>query len=117
MADLSERFSVTLGDVSPKSVRFNLDLAGQLGTFEPKAQAILTAIKDTRRQTTAEAWDGALTLYRALVRMSTGDPRVAAAIKPIRDFLALGKRGGTDEQSSAPTPPVTENDQTDSNKK
>ena len=117
VADLSERFGVTLGDVHAKSVRFNLDYAAQLSSFELKAEAMLRAIKDTRRQTTAEAWDGALTLYRALVRMSNRVGAVQAALEPIREFLALGKRGETDEQSSAPTPPVVEDDQTDSNKK
>ena len=103
VADLAERFGVVVADVSAVSVRSSADYAVRLGGFHPKAQAILTAVEDTRRQAKAEAWDGALTLYRALARFSVGNGQVGAALRPLREFMKRGKR--TDEKSPDPSQP------------
>ena len=92
IADLSDRFGVSLGSVTAETVLAGLKLGENVTALKVDAAAVQNTISDTARQAYAEAWDGALSLYRSLDRVSGSNEKLADALRPIRKFLTLGKR-------------------------
>ena len=73
------------------------------------ATAVRTTIADTARQAYAEAWDGALSLYQGLDRVSAGNAELLEALRPIRKFLSRGKKNGpAPAEKIGASPPVVE---------
>ena len=109
IAGIADRHGITLVNITPDRVRAQLEVGQKFAVLKAEATAVRTTIADTARQAYAEAWDGALSLYQGLDRVSAGNAELLEALRPIRKFLSRGKKNGTaPAEKIGASPPVAE---------
>ena len=100
VTDLARKHGANLPGITPESVEDSLALGRELSALKAEANQARTVIVDTGRQAYAEAWDGVLALYRVLERTSESDPKLHAALAPIRKFLTVARKKASDTAES-----------------
>lgn len=90
--DLAVRHGVKLKDYPLDGMADDLELAKQFEPFEDEFQRGLTLAEDTGNQAGSEAWEAFLAYYGVLSSMADRMPDLAAELKPVIEFMAVGRR-------------------------
>jgi hypothetical protein len=73
-------------------VENDVRLALELAPFEALLKSAEQLVADTQAQADSEAWEAFLTYYGALAALAKNTPELALELKPVVDFMAVGKR-------------------------
>jgi hypothetical protein len=84
----------------------SLTLAQRLRPLAEASRQLSRRLDDTILNARSECWWSATALYTALARVATGNPELEAALAPVVDFFAIGKRKKQQQQPPPSTPPV-----------
>jgi hypothetical protein len=89
---LLDEHAVTLPGVSRESIAADVQLARRLEPLRSAVVSLLQLIDDTILEAESEAWWATTAGYTALARISKGDARLEADLKPVVTFFRIGKR-------------------------
>ena len=92
---LAEEFEVALPGIPAPSLKSDLELVDRLRPLLSAAESLSRTLSDTILQAQSECWWGTTAYYTTMVRMSGGNVALAARLKPVVSFFALGKRRAT----------------------
>ena len=92
IAKLSNDHGITLPQITVDGMLADLTLAQRLRPLASAVAQLDQLLADTVLEAQSECWWAATALYTSLLRASGGDPVLAAALKPIVEFFATGKR-------------------------
>ena len=92
IAKLSNDHGITLPLISIDGMLADLTLAQRIRPLASAIAQLDQLLTDTMLEAQSECWWAATALYTSLLRASGGDPVLAAALKPIVEFFAVGKR-------------------------
>ncbi len=102
LGQLVQKHGVSLPGVSVDGMNADLELATVLAPLDVAAAAFAQRVSDTRLEAESECWWAATAFYTALARTAESDPTLAAALKPVIEFFATGRR-----KKAATAPPTT----------
>jgi hypothetical protein len=89
---LAEKYQIRLPEATPEAIRRDLKLAADLAPLQAKLSSFAQMVDDTVLEARSEAWWGATALYTTLARLASGNPELAAELKPVVAFFATGRR-------------------------
>jgi len=92
IAKLANDHGITLPQITVDGMLADLTLAKQIRPLASAVAQLNQRLNDTVLEAQSECWWAATALYTSLVRASGGDPVLEAALKPVIDFFARGKR-------------------------
>ncbi|APR86826.1 hypothetical protein A7982_12175 [Minicystis rosea] len=92
IAQLLNKYAVTLPGVSGDDIQRDLTLAERLQPLVPALEMLLRLAQDGILEAEAEAWYGTTAGYTALVRLSGNDATLAAELKPAMEFFGVGRK-------------------------
>jgi len=69
-------------------------------------QQLLRRLEDTVTNAQSESWWAATALYTALARVAVASPELQAALRPVVEFFAIGRRKKTPAPVTPPKPPA-----------
>ncbi|HZH99232.1 MAG TPA: hypothetical protein VEX38_09695 [Fimbriimonadaceae bacterium] len=90
--DLAVKHGVKLKDHPLDGMAADLELAKQFDPFEDEFRTGLTLAEDTGTQAGSEAWEAFLAYYGVLSSMADRTPELAAELKSVIEFMAIGRR-------------------------
>jgi len=89
---LLDEHGVTLPDVTRDGMTADVQLARRIEPLRASVASLLQLLDDTILEAESEAWWAATASYTALARMSKGNARLEADLRPAVEFFRLGKR-------------------------
>lgn len=89
---LLDEHEIRLPDVSSEAMNADMLVARRLGTLRASVASLLQLIDDTVLEAESEAWWSTTAGYTALARVSKGNARLEADLKPVVSFFRIGKR-------------------------
>jgi hypothetical protein len=89
---LLDEHGVTLPDVTRDGMTADVQLARRIEPLRASIASLLQLLDDTILEAQSEAWWAATAGYTALARMSKGNARLEADLRPAVEFFRLGKR-------------------------
>ena len=89
---LLDEHAMALPDVSSQAMNADMLVARRLGTLRASVASLLQLVDDTILEAESEAWWSATAGYTALARVSKGNARLEADLKPVVSFFRIGKR-------------------------
>ena len=92
IAKLASDHGITLPQITVDGMLADLALAQRIRPLASAIAQLNQRLSDTVLEAQSECWWAATALYTSLLRVSSGDPVLAAALKPIVDFFAVGRR-------------------------
>jgi hypothetical protein len=98
--DLAIKHGVSLKNIPLDGMTNDLALSKQFQPFADELRAGQKLAEDTGMQAGTEAWEAFLAYYGVLSSMAERSAELAAELKTVVDFMAIGPR------KKAPTPPT-----------
>lgn len=92
LGDLADAHGVSLPKISTAAMKADLLLAQRLRPLAEAVSTLQQRLDDTVLEAQSECWWAATAFYTALSRMRDADPKLEAALRPIIDFFAIGRR-------------------------
>ena len=92
IAKLASDHGITLPQITVDGMLADLSLAQRIRPLANAVEQLNQRLSDTVLEAQSECWWAATALYTSLLRVSGGNPVLAAALKPIVEFFAVGKR-------------------------
>ena len=92
IADLTNEHGLLLPKISTDGMKADLLLAQRIRPLADRVTALAQRLDDTVLEAQSECWWAATAFYTALVRISAAEAKLQAALKPIVDFFAVGRR-------------------------
>ena len=92
IAKLASDHGITLPQITVDGMLADLTLSQRIRPLANAVEQLNQRLSDTVLEAQSECWWATTALYTSLLRVSSGDPVLAAALKPIVDFFALGRR-------------------------
>ncbi len=89
---LATEHKLSLPEISVDAMNADLLLAKRLRPLATAAAALAQRLDDTILQAQSECWWAATAFYSTLARLSGANADLQAAIKPVVDFFAVGRR-------------------------
>lgn len=89
---LATEHGVALPGVTVDGMQADLLLAQRLAPLSAAVGGLQQRLDDTILEAQSECWWAATALYSALARASGAIPKLQAALKPIVEFFAVGRR-------------------------
>lgn len=92
VSGLADDHEVRLPKISTEGMRADLLLAQRIRPLCNAVSGLGQRLDDTYLEAQSECWWAATAFYTALARLSGAEPRVEAALRPVVEFFALGRR-------------------------
>ncbi|MEP7121425.1 MAG: hypothetical protein ABJE95_10965 [Byssovorax sp.] len=92
LAVLAEQHGIKLPKISAEGMKADLLLAQRLRPLAVEVEGLKQRLDDTVLEAQSECWWAATAFYTALSRMIDADPKLEAAMGPIVEFFAVGRR-------------------------
>jgi len=89
---LRTEHGVSIKSVPIAGMANDLELVEQLQPIEDDLRGVLQLVEDTSLQAGSEAWEAYLAHYGMLASMADRDAELAAALAPVVEFMAVGRR-------------------------
>lgn len=92
LAALAEEHGIKLPKITTEGMKADLLLAQRLRPLADAVDALQQRLDDTVLEAQSECWWAATAFYTSLSRMIDADPKLEAALQPIIEFFAIGRR-------------------------
>ena len=92
LAVLAEQHGIKLPKISAEGMKADLLLAQRIRPLSVAVEGLRQRLDDTVLEAQSECWWAATAFYTALSRMVDADPKLEAAMGPIVEFFAIGRR-------------------------
>jgi hypothetical protein len=92
LAVLAEEHGIKLPKISGEGMKADLLLAQRVRPLAVAVEGLRQRLDDTVLEAQSECWWAATAFYTALSRMVDADPRLEAALGPVVEFFAIGRR-------------------------
>lgn len=99
LALLADDYGIKLPKISTDGMKADLLLAQRLRPLSVEVEALRQRLDDTVLEAQSECWWAATAFYTALSRMIDADPKLEAALGPIINFFAVGRRKAKPEET------------------
>lgn len=92
IAELAATYNTSLHGISIADMKADLQLSQDLAPMASKLEMLSQRVSGTVLEAQSECWYAATAYYTALARIASSDPKLQAALKPVVDFFATGRR-------------------------
>ena len=92
IGSLAAEHKLSLPEISVEGMNADLLLAKRLRPLANAATGLAQRLDDTILQAQSEYWWAATAFYSTLARISGANANLQAALKPVVDFFAVGRR-------------------------
>jgi hypothetical protein len=89
---LAKDHGLSLPEISVDAMNADLLLVQRLRPLSSALGALLQRVDDTILEAQSECWWAATAFYTTLARLSSANATLQAALKPVVDFFAVGRR-------------------------
>jgi hypothetical protein len=100
--DLAIQYGVSLPQASLQGMQSDLRLRGALHPITAELEIARTLAEDTMGVAESEMWEAFLLYYGILSTMAARIPDLENELRPVREFMAHGKRRGAGGAGPAP---------------
>jgi len=92
LAVLADEHGIKLPKITTEGMKADLLLAQRLRPLADAVKSVQQRLDDTILEAQSECWWAATAFYTSLSRMMDADAKLEAALRPIIEFFAIGRR-------------------------